>query len=69
VPPRPPTVSVEVDGGRTYQTMSGFGTSARPFEDPHLTNDEVDPVTGRPAVVVPPGRRTGSSTASTSIWG
>ena len=54
--PRPAAAShgavLTVDGERRFQTMAGFGASARVFDDPHLT-ETFDPATERGAVVVP----------------
>jgi len=41
-----------VDGEQRFQTMAGFGASARVFDDPHVT-ETFDPATERAAVVVP----------------
>jgi O-glycosyl hydrolase len=46
-------VTVRVDARRQFQTIQGFGTSVRLFDDPHVTNT-FDPDTGHGAVVVPP---------------
>ena len=52
-PPLPPSdVSVSVEPSTTFQTMQGFGTSERVFDDPHLTNT-FDASTGRGAVAIP----------------
>ncbi len=46
-------VTVTVNPGIRYQTIAGFGTTIRLFDDPHLT-ETFDPVTQRGAVVIPP---------------
>lgn len=46
-----PSVQITVDASRTFQTMDGFGSSERVFDDPHLT-DTFDPKTERGAVVL-----------------
>ena len=46
-------VSVTVDGAVRYQTMDGFGTSLRVFDDPHVF-ENFDPVTRRAATVLTP---------------
>jgi O-glycosyl hydrolase len=52
--PLPPTeATIVVESGRGYQTIEGFGTTERLFDDPHVTNT-FNPATGRAAVVVPP---------------
>ena len=48
--------AVRIDGERTFQAMEGFGTSERPFEDPHLF-DQVPSLTGPLKVVVPDAAR------------
>ena len=54
--PRPTAAShgavLTIDGDQRFQTMAGFGASARVFDDPHLT-ETFDPATERAAVVVP----------------
>jgi hypothetical protein len=45
------TVTVNIDASKTFQTMQGFGTSERVFDDPHLTNT-FDAATQRGAVVL-----------------
>ncbi|HEY8063058.1 MAG TPA: hypothetical protein VID74_09680, partial [Gemmatimonadales bacterium] len=45
--------TVTVDVSRKFQTIAGFGTSERLFDDPHLTRT-FDQATQRGAVVVPP---------------
>ncbi len=68
-PPPPPPVctagntplpasdaTVTVDVSRRFQTIAGFGTSQRLFDDPHLTNT-FDPGTQRGAVVIPPDQQ------------
>lgn len=45
--------AVTVDVATTHQTMEGFGTTVRLFDDPHLT-DTFDPATSRSAVLIPP---------------
>ena len=53
---RPPSrqggLTVIIDANTEYQTIDGFGTSERTFDDPHLSG-RIDPVTGRAMVVVP----------------
>ena len=46
------TASITINTGITYQTMSGFGSSERVFDDPHLTQT-FDQNTRRAAVVIP----------------
>jgi O-glycosyl hydrolase len=43
--------TVFVDGGVRYQTMDGFGTSVRVFDDPHVF-ENFNPATGRAATVL-----------------
>lgn len=50
--PAYPTVVVNTSS--TYQTMEGFGTTVRLFDDPHFT-ETFDPITKRAAVVIPQG--------------
>lgn len=45
-------VSIAVNPAVRFQTLAGFGTSIRLFDDPHLT-ETFDPATGRGAVVIP----------------
>ncbi len=45
-------VTVTVDVSRRFQTIDGFGTSQRLFDDPHVTNTS-NPTTGRGGVVIP----------------
>ncbi len=40
--------TVLIDGGARYQTMDGFGSSVRVFDDPHVF-DNFNPATGRAA--------------------
>ena len=49
-------VSVTVDGAVRYQTMDGFGTSLRVFDDPHVF-ENFDPVTRRAATVLTPAQQ------------
>jgi hypothetical protein len=44
-------VSISIDAAKTFQTIDGFGTSERVFDDPHVTNT-FDPGTGRSAVLL-----------------
>lgn len=44
--------SVTLDASQRFQTVQGFGTSQRLFDDPHVT-DTFDPTTRRAAVIVP----------------
>ena len=46
-----------LDVSHRFQTIDGFGSSLRLFDDPHVTNTS-DPVTGRGGVVVPPDQQT-----------
>jgi O-glycosyl hydrolase len=46
------TSTVIIDANTRYQTMNGFGTSERVFDDPHLTNT-FDAATQRGAVIIP----------------
>lgn len=51
--PLPPGSSlVSIDFDTRFQTIDGFGTTQRLFDDPHVTNT-FDPLTKRAAVVVP----------------
>ena len=43
---------VTLDASKRYQTIQGFGTTERLFDDPHVTNT-FNPVTRRAGVVVP----------------
>ncbi len=49
-------VTVTVTPATRFQTIAGFGTTTRLFDDPHLTETS-DPATGRGAVVVPPAEQ------------
>lgn len=44
------SVTVAVDGGVRYQTMDGFGSSERVFDDPHVF-ENFNPATGRAATI------------------
>lgn len=55
-PPSTADVTVTLEASKRYQTIQGFGTTERLFDDPHVTNT-FDPVTRRAAVVVPPGEQ------------
>ncbi len=67
-PPPPPSCSIStaplpasdatitLDVSRKFQTIAGFGTSERLFDDPHLTNT-FSQATQRGAVVVPPDQQ------------
>ena len=44
-------VTVTVDGGVRHQTMDGFGSSERVFDDPHVF-ENFNPATGRAATVL-----------------
>jgi O-glycosyl hydrolase len=48
-----PRVDIRINSDITHQTMAGFGTSERVFDDPHLT-ETFNPKTGRSAVVITP---------------
>lgn len=48
------TVTLDVD--RRFQTIQGFGTTERLFDDPHVT-ETFNPATQRAAVVVPPAEQ------------
>ena len=48
----PTSVALDIDAEQQFQTMEGFGATARVFDDPHLT-ETFDPATQRSAVVVP----------------
>ena len=48
--------SVTVDASRRFQTIQGFGTTERLFDDPHVTNT-FDAVTRRAAVIPPPAEQ------------
>ena len=52
--PNPPNggAVITLDGKARFQTMQGFGTSLRLFDDPRVTNT-LDPTTKRGTVVVP----------------
>jgi O-glycosyl hydrolase len=50
--PPPGGSLVSIDLGARFQTVQGFGTTQRLFDDPHVTNT-FDPLTKRAAVVVP----------------
>lgn len=45
------TASITIDATKTFQTMDGFGSSERVFDDPHLT-ETFDPQTQRSAVIL-----------------
>lgn len=45
--------TVSINPSVSFQTLAGFGTSIRLFDDSHLTQT-ADPATGRGAVVIPP---------------
>ncbi len=48
----PAEVTVSVNPAVRFQTISGFGTTTRLFDDPHVT-ETFNPSTGRGAVVIP----------------
>ena len=48
----PTSAALDIDAEQQFQTMEGFGATARVFDDPHLT-ETFDPATQRSAVVVP----------------
>jgi O-glycosyl hydrolase len=50
------SATVTVDVSRRFQTIQGFGTTERLFDDPHVT-ETFDPVTQRAAVVIPPAEQ------------
>lgn len=45
--------TINIDAGTTYQTIEGFGSSERLFDDPHVT-DTFSQATGRAAVTLTP---------------
>ena len=52
IPPTQTTsAAITIDSTITYQTIAGFGTSERLFDDPHLT-ETFNPATGRSAVTM-----------------
>ncbi len=44
-------VTVDINTGTAFQTMQGFGTSVRLFDDPHVF-DNFDPITQRAATTM-----------------
>ena len=48
--------TVTLDPAQRFQTIQGFGSSQRLFDDPHLTNT-FDPVTQRAAIIPPPAEQ------------
>lgn len=56
VPPPPADVDVIIDPAVMFQTIDGFGTTERLFDDPHVT-ETFNASTGRAAVVVPPSEQ------------
>ena len=46
-------VDVTIDGSTRYQTMDGFGSSLRVFDDPHVF-ENFNPATGKAATVLTP---------------
>jgi O-glycosyl hydrolase len=50
------SATVTVDVSRTFQTIQGFGSTERLFDDPHVT-ETFDPVTQRAAVVISPAEQ------------
>lgn len=59
----PSSSLVSIDTDARFQTIDGFGTTQRLFDDPHIFNDRVDPLTNRAAVVVPAAEQTKILTA------
>ncbi len=51
IAPNPSDVTIDIDAAKTFQTMQGFGTSIRLFDDPHLF-DNFDPITQRAATTM-----------------
>lgn len=49
--PNSSDVTIDIDAGTTFQTMQGFGTSVRLFDDPHVF-ENFDPVTQRAATTM-----------------
>ena len=49
-------VTVTVDGAVWHQTMDGFGSSLRVFDDPHVF-ENFNPATGRAATVLTPAQQ------------
>jgi O-glycosyl hydrolase len=49
-------VSIALDPTVKFQTIAGFGTTVRLFDDPHVTNT-FDPATSRAAVIIPPDQQ------------
>lgn len=55
--PLPPgSIAVTIDASRLYQTIEGFGTTERLFDDPHIT-ETFNATTQRAGVVVPPAEQ------------
>lgn len=55
--PLPPSdATVTIDVSRKYQTIQGFGTTERLFDDPHVTKT-FNPATQRAGVVIPPDQQ------------
>lgn len=48
--------TITIDPTVRHQTLAGFGTTVRLFDDPHLT-ETFDPATQRSAVLVPPAEQ------------
>lgn len=47
---------IVIDGRMTFQRMDGFGSSERVFDDPHVSGNRVNPLTGRASVALSPAQ-------------